>query len=279
MTPRQLVVILGTSLLLAPVACNKKSGPKSQPKTANQPPATPSAPAPVPAAPAPDDETVAAFAADPHQHMKAHFVRALKLQDAVLAGNLAEAKAQSLWMETHDKADAPAGWQPYLAVFQAKAKVVADATSIDVAAAAVSQIAAACGDCHAANNATPKIGGAPIFEKVASVKQHMAGQIEALDKLWAGLVVPSDRAWGEGAALLANVAVTQKALIKEGLDKAESATVLAETLHQLSAKAGKASKADRSQVYAELLTTCVACHAAVRRPVGIAAAAPGAGQP
>jgi hypothetical protein len=86
-------------------------------------------------------------------------------------------------------------------------------------------------------------------------------------------MIPSDQAWGEGAKLLANVAVSQKALQKEGLDKADSATLLAESLRQLSASAAKATtKGERSTTYAELLTTCVACHVSVRNPIEAASA-------
>jgi hypothetical protein len=279
MIPRQLVVILGTSLILASGACKTEKS-KVEPPSPIQPSAqgapTPAAPVAAPA-PAAEEEAVADFAADPHEHMKAHFVRALKLQDAVLAVNLSAAKVQGRWLATHDSSDAPEGWRPYLKTFQAEAKVVADATSVADAAVAVSHIAAACGDCHVANHAKPKMGGVPLFKKAASVKDHMADQIEALYKLWTGLVIPSDQAWREGAALLAKVAVTQKALTKEGLDKADSTKILAETLQTLSAKAGQAAKADRAQTYADLLTTCVACHTAVRTPVAATPPAPVAG--
>jgi cytochrome c553 len=86
-------------------------------------------------------------------------------------------------------------------------------------------------------------------------------------------MIPSDQAWGEGAKLLAKVAVSQKSLQKEGLDKADSATLLAESLRQLSATAAKATtKGERSTTYAELLSTCVACHVSVRNPLKAAAA-------
>jgi len=280
MTPRPLTAILGSSLVLAFAAC-KTEPPKVEPTPPTLPAATPSPPAAVPApapAAAPAEAAVAEFAANPHQHMKAHFVRALKLQDAVLAGKLAEARTHGRWLATHDSPDAPAGWRPYLATFQSEAKVVAEAESVDVAAAAAGNIAAACGDCHAANHARPKIGGTPILKNAVNVKEHMSAQLIALDKLWDGLVVPSDDAWRDGAAALAKVVVPQKALAKAGVDKADSVKLLVETLHQLSATAGKAEKADRPQVYANLLTTCVACHSAVRVLPGHATVAATAAQ-
>lgn len=274
---RQLPAILGTCLIFASGAC-KREHPQTEPSPpAVQPPAK--APAPAPTPPLPDDN-VATFAADPHQHMKAHFVHTIKMQDAVLAANLTEAQAQGRWLATHAEGDAPDSWRPFLKTFQSESSVVANAPTIDAAAAAVSHIAAACGDCHAANHVTPQIGSSPVVGRAPNVKAHMTAQLQALDRLWDGLMIPSDQAWKEGAALLAKVAVSQSALKREGLDKAESAKLLGETLRQLSASAAKATKADRPRAYAELLTTCVACHISVRQPVNTAAvttanAAPG----
>jgi cytochrome c553 len=262
MTPRQIAAFLGTTLILAPAGC-KTEPPKAQPAAS----APAAAPTPAVPAAAPQPEAAIDLKADRHQHMKAHFVRALKLQDAILAGKLDDAKEHGRWLATHDRGDAPQSWQPYLATFQSEAKVVVDAASVDDAAVAVAHIAAACGDCHAANHASPKIGSAPLFRNAHSVKQHMAAQLTALDDLWNGLVLPSDQAWRDGAALLSKVVVTPKALAKAGLAKADSAKLLAETLHHLSATAGTAAKEDRPRAYAELLTTCVACHTTLHAPV------------
>ena len=269
---RQLAAILGTCLIFTAGACKTEQPKTEPPRQTAQQTAKPSGEAAAPA-PAPAGDDVAPFAADPHQHMKAHFVRANKLEDAVLAGNLTEAQTQGRWLATHDKEEVPEGWRRYLQPFQAEASAVGNATSIEAAAAAVAGMAAACGGCHAANHVRPKIGTSPIVGRASNVKAHMTEQLQALDRLWDGLMIPSDQAWREGAGLLARVAVPEKALEKEGLDKADSAKVLAQTLRRLSASAAKAAKADRPQAYAELLTTCVGCHVSVRRPVTAAPAA------
>ena len=212
------------------------------------------------------------FTADPHRHMKEHFARATRMQDAVLAGNLGQAQVQARWLASH-KEETPDSWLPYARTFQSQAAAVADAKTVDQAAAAVGRMAATCGDCHAAHKAKVNIGSTPVVGRTGSVKEHMTAQLEALDRLWDGLMIPSDQAWGEGAKLLAKVAVSQRSLQKEGLDKADSATVLAESLRTLSASAAKATaKGERSTTYAELLTTCVACHVSVRNPIKAASA-------
>jgi len=269
---RQLPAVLGTFFILAVGACKTEHRQTEPP----QPAAPAAAPAPAtPTAPAPAAEAaeyVGTFAADPHQHMKAHFVRAMRMQDAVLAANLSAAQAQGRWLASHQEGDVPKNWPPYLKAFHSGANAVANAATIDDAAAAISQVAAACGACHAANHVKPKIGTTPIIGPARNVKAHMTAQIEALGRLWDGLMIPSDQAWQEGATLLASVAVPEKALEKEGLDKADSAKLLGETLRRLSASAAKSSKADRPLTYAQLVSTCVACHVAVRKPVSTTAA-------
>jgi cytochrome c553 len=202
------------------------------------------------------------------------------MQDAVLAGNLSQAQVQARWLAAHQE-QTPDSWQPYVMTFQSEASAVADAKTLEKAAAAVGRMAADCGDCHAAHEAKPNIGRAPIVERGRSVKEHMTAQLEALDRLWDGLMIPSDQAWNEGAKLLAEVAVPRKSLDEEGLDKADSATLLAESLRTLSASAAKATtKGERSTTYAELLSTCVACHTSVRNPLKAASAtAPSPGPP
>jgi hypothetical protein len=260
--------LLGTSLLLGAGACKKEAPPAAPPAATAAPPASPAPPA----APAPAGDKVVSFTADPHRHMKEHFTRATKMQDAVLAGSLSQAQVQARWLAGH-KEETPDSWQPYVMTFQSEAGAVVDAKTIEQAAAAVSRLAADCGDCHAAHKARPGIGSSPIVGRAGSVKEHMTAQLQALDRLWDGLMIPSDQAWGEGAKLLAQVAVSQKALQKEGLDRADSATLLAESLRRLSASAANAAtKGERATTYAELLSTCVACHVSVRNPIKAAAA-------
>jgi len=269
-------ILLGTFLLLGVGACKKEAPPAEPPAMG---PATPPAPPAPPANPAPTaaaavKDPVVSFTADPHGHMKEHFARATQMQDAVLAGNLSQAQVQARWLASH-KEETPASWQPYAMTFQSEAGAVADAKTVESAATAVGRMAATCGDCHAAHKAKVNIGSTPVVGKAGSVKEHMTAQLEALDRLWDGLMIPSDQAWNEGAKLLAKVAVSQKSLQKEGLDKADSATVLAESLRALSASAAKAStKGERSTAYAELLSTCVACHVSVRNPIRAASAKP-----
>ena len=215
-------------------------------------------------------ETLPEVSADVHSHMKAHFVHALRLRDAVLAGDLGTAKAEGHWLRSHDQGAVPSSWEAHLAPFQEAARVAERAETVEVAAAAVGQIAEGCGGCHAALHARPALGSAPIVRKAPSVKAHMAAHMAALDKLWSGLITPSDEEWKDGAALLAKLVVTQNVLRKAHVEPTGSVKMLAETLQQLSRTAATTAPADRATAFSDLLTTCVGCHTTVRHPETVA---------
>jgi len=266
MTRLDIVATLLTCGLVSSACKTQQPNPPSPPSEPAVRTAPTAPPAPPPAQPAATEEpTAAELAADPHTHMKAHFAHALKLQDAVLAGKLDDAKAEGRWLTAHETSEVPAGWKPYIPEFRARSKAAADARSLDEAAVAVSYIAASCGACHAANKITPHIGESPITRSAKSIKEHMVYQVQALNEMWDGLIVPSEVAWKEGANVLSKVAVSDKALAKEKKDGVESATLLATTLRRLSSTAAKAARDDRPRAFADLLTTCVACHSAVRK--------------
>lgn len=256
-------------------ACKPKGGPSLRPPkpTAlmDNAPAVPVAdPAPGPSEALPSEATPD-IAADVHSHMKAHFVHALHLRDAVLAGDLGTAKAEGHWLRSHDQGFVPASWKTHLGPFQDAARVAEGADTVEVAAAAVGQIAEGCGGCHVALHARPALGSAPFVRKAPSVKAHMAAHIAALDKLWNGLIMPSDEAWKDGAALLAKLVVPQNVLAKAHVEPAGSVKMLAETLRQLSRTALTTVPADRAIAFSDLLTTCVGCHTTVRHPETVAA--------
>jgi hypothetical protein len=95
---------------------------------------------------------------------------------------LSQAQVQARWLAAH-KEETPESWQPYAMTFQSEASAVAEAKTIDQAAAAISRMAADCGDCHAAHKAKPHIGSSPIVGRAGSVKEHMTAQLQALDRL------------------------------------------------------------------------------------------------
>ncbi len=83
----------------------------------------------------------------------------------------------------------------------------------------------------------------------------------ASERLWEGLVVPSDEAWSIGIKTLAKSEFPEEVLALGGAEARGSARELARLL----AKAQPTMPLDeRSALYAELLLTCGTCHRAIR---------------
>lgn len=214
---------------------------------AEAPPSTPAAAAPTPQA---------------QVHMKSHFLKAYEAKDAVVAGRFEEARAPMDWLATHGQPDAPATWGPYVEQMRAVARVGAGATDLIGAGAAVAGLAEACGSCHVGLEAGAlfQVGEAPP-EVQGDTRAHMARHMWAADRLWEGLVGPSEAAWGAGAAVLGgDVALFSEAhgALPEGVQD------LADEVHALGVRARSAATPQaRGEVYAELLLTCAACHSTV----------------
>jgi len=215
-------------------------------------------------------EPVVDVSREPHAHMKAHFVHASQLRDAVLSGDLSTAKAEAHWLGAHRETGAPPSWKESLEGFHVAAQVVENASNVEEAAGAVGQLGASCGACHRALDAHPTLGASPFVRRAPGVKAHMAAHLAALERLWNGLIVPSDRAWKEGATLLAQMVVPEKTLAKAGVKPAGSVKMLAETLRQLSRTAATTPVDQRPAAFGDLLSTCVGCHTSVHNPEVVA---------
>jgi len=263
MTRWHAAVVFGTaSVVLAVPSCKPKDPPAPMTEVARAAPARAAAEAPLPAQPEMPEPAVD-VAREPHAHMKAHFVHAAQLRDAALSGDLTTAKAEAHWLSAHRETGAPPSWKENLEAFHVAAQVVENASTLEEAAGAVGQLGASCGACHRALDAHPTVGASPFVRRAPGVKGHMAAHLAALERLWNGLIVPSDRAWKEGATLLAHMVVPEKTLEKAGVKPAGAVKMLAETLRQLSRTAATASVDQRPAAFADLLSTCVGCHTSV----------------
>jgi cytochrome c553 len=120
-------------------------------------------------------------------------------------------------------------------------------------------VARTCGDCHA-KFGRPGIvieqPGAPGSGARASMQRHQW----AAERLWDGLVVPSDDAWNSGALALAEAPLAPEELTP-GKSPVPRVRELAQTVHNLALKAASAERVDaRADLYGEVLATCAECH-------------------
>lgn len=137
-----------------------------------------------------------------------------------------------------------------------------DATTVADAADALAELGAACGDCHRSQGG-PKLDiGAPP-SAVTSGSLRMARHRWAGEKLWQGLMQPSDAAWKTGAEVFANAPLVLDAVDAEApMPKQLDAFTLAARASAIAREASSATaRDDRRRLFADLYTTCAGCHA------------------
>lgn len=193
--------------------------------------------------------------------MKAHFRDALLIRQAVIDGTPERASAPAtVLVELQALDELPAGWRGFVERMQDAARRITDSTSSAQAAAAAADLGVSCGMCHETHGG-PKASAEPAPEAGTTLENRMKAHVWASERLWEGLYVPSDQAWKAGAARLSTAPFPEE-LLKAGGVHARSA---ASEFVKLAARAPSKKTVDaRAKLYAEMLVTCGACHAAVR---------------
>ena len=145
------------------------------------------------------------------------------------------------------------------------AGLAARAPDVRSAASAVSQVAGTCGACHRSMKRGPTyevVTGPPAGE--TPVATRMIRHRWASDRLWDGLVGPSDASWRAGASVLRDAPLFTDELTHD-VEQYEAVTKLAWTVHEIGARANSAREQSvRASLYGELLGTCASCHSVLR---------------
>lgn len=191
--------------------------------------------------------------------MYAHFGQVGRVQTAVILGDLRSAQAAARQLaETATHPDIPEEGRSAFVRMRWHAGQVAEATTLGTAAAGAAGMAGTCGECHAA------VGGGPRLSLEASPPPnepsgpHMLRHLWAADRLWEGIIGPSDELWDLGARELAGEPIE----LAEGTSSV--ARELARRVHDLGGQARSTrSLQARVELYSELLSTCSDCHEAV----------------
>ena len=130
-----------------------------------------------------------------------HYQRVEQIQDAVVMGNLEWAREEAQRLVDHEAApDLPPGSERVAAQMRGYAMEIADADSIEGAALATANMARTCGQCHETYGRGPVFGATTASLKdQADAVPAMAQHQWAFDRMWDGLVGPSDSSWVAGA--------------------------------------------------------------------------------
>jgi mono/diheme cytochrome c family protein len=182
--------------------------------------------------------------------MSEHFVKALELQLAVIAGDPAAVKRAGTAVAVRKQDERyPAAAEPFLDEIRRQGLRAATAPTLEDAAAAVGSLAVACGSCHTATGGGPKdVMPAPPAEP--DMAKHLFGAYWMIH----GLQAPDERAWVGGAEALAAAPLVPESAggSVDGLD---------EKVHALAAQAATTTEpAARAAVLGKLLVSCAPCH-------------------
>jgi len=194
-------------------------------------------------------------------HMQEHFTQAKAIQEAVIDGDLEGLKTAAEWLASHEAAEGlPDGWEPYITEMQSAARRALEATDVNVAALAAATIAENCGSCHLAVGARPLLVlGSEVPQDPATVP-HMLGHLWGADRMWEGLIVPSDVSWANGVAPLAGDPLQPESL-SDHAEYADDLRALAIRVHELAAAGRDAEGQEaRATIYGEFIATCAECH-------------------
>ena len=207
-----------------------------------------------------DDRTVA-------DHMHEHLTRIGTIKAAIVAGRLADVQEPATWLADHETVEGlPPDFESYVAQMRSYARHVIEAEDLAAAAAAVSKMAKTCGNCHLVNGVNLEFGyDQEPREDVEDVVTHMQRHQWAADRLWEGLIGPSDTAWSRGADMLIDVPLAADDVTAVSEHHAEIIKI-ARRVHALGGISTETVTPDaRSELYAEALGLCAACHVLLGR--------------
>jgi len=188
--------------------------------------------------------------------MYVHYQQVGDIHTAVIHGNVGATRspARALADAQHEYgSEADESWD----LMQAEARVIQGQDRIADIARSVARMGSACGACHLALDEGPIMRPGEPPPPSRNPSAHMDRHQWALDRLWEGLVGPSEAAWAAGGGALATEALN---LGPPG-NRPPEVDRLAEQIHDLGQEARSTSNwKDRAEVYGRLLQSCARCH-------------------
>lgn len=194
------------------------------------------------------------------EQMTHHFDEAVAIRDALIEGDLGTARRRARSLTEWKASDLRAEAAGYVTEFRAAAQAIVNAPDRGTLARAVGRLAASCGDCHRGANVRVELERAAPPPMEPGAAAHMRRHLWAADRLWEGLIVPSDDAWARGAEALATAALRPETLSPD-LPVYPRVEALAQRVHALAEEGSRtADTGARVDVYAGVLATCARCH-------------------
>lgn len=189
----------------------------------------------------------------PAARMEFHSREAEAMRFALISGDRTKAlmEASSLSSDNWTPHLKPT-WKEHMAPMYSAAREYAEATSLHAAAVAVGKLGLACASCH-------RTLGGPNPEMSAGLPPAPSMQAHAwsVERLWFGLMAPSDSAWDEAASHLA-----QSPIVASDVEQVDAE---AKKLQSLAKTARTTKGDDRASRFSDIMNTCATCHRRIGR--------------
>ena len=205
-------------------------------------------------------------------HMHEHLGRITTIKAFIIMGNLDGVREPAKWLAEHKSVSGlPNNYQSYIESMRSHARDVVAAPDLETAAMAVSEMAITCSNCHQANDVALAFGYDTEPDEWAEITAHMQRHQWGVDRMWEGLIGPSDESWDRGADMLVDVPLHPFEVMDESASAADkvAADKIARRLHSLGSRGGYTkTPEERSKMYGEVLSICAECHTKLGRGPG-----------
>jgi mono/diheme cytochrome c family protein len=193
--------------------------------------------------------------------MRSHYFEVVEVHEALIRGDLKAIAAPAKRLAALTPATpVPAEFSPFVTALKTSAARVAEATTIDGAARATTDLLAQCAGCHRSAGIRPPTPSR-VTPDVGGMVGHMLEHQRATDELLLGLLLPSASVWDLGAGRL-NTGELRPNELPRDPKMSDEAKKADEKIHKLAADAAAAgsSPARRDAMYVEVVTACAQCH-------------------
>ena len=206
------------------------------------------------------DERLAVEEEEVRLEMAEHWDEATQARDAIIQGDLTAATKAAAKLHARLPLEGlPEELREREKPLQTAMGEAGGAADLTTAALAMGRAAQACGECHAANGITPQLDDPPLPPEGDGTASEMARHQWAAQKLWLGLVRPSQSDFDEACKALEHASL----LSDDARLQSQAASELEKGVHQLAASVADGSSS-RGEIYGQLLTTCATCHLVLR---------------
>lgn len=196
--------------------------------------------------------------------MHGNLSRSTDIQTGILQGDLEKARAAAQWlMAQENRGSFSDDLRIHEEAMLAHAGTIASAPDLGTVSSEVGPLAASCGNCHRAFGGGPRFVSGSDAPGGTSQEAHMIRHFWAVDRMWEGLVGPSDESWEAGAEALALTDPSIAAAIRATIPDDALDGFLAAVSNVAASAAATVSQDQRATAYGQVMVSCQNCHSAV----------------